>query len=147
MVVTYLLYFKGWIYSLRRKYFKQGDFMKFLIALSVLVSASAFAQGQSDIHCYEQGQGDNNVPAYTFRTAGNSIHLDYPSGVNGNLQNEGECLIKNGDDNLVGSRPRFAACLSEGQRIGTKIPVDIFRWNQFFETVYCEETLEPWFDR
>jgi hypothetical protein len=129
--------------------------MKLLIAFSVLVSATAFAlphNGGDEINCYEQAQGNNQTPAYTFETKGygpgrGAIFLEYPRGVEGALYYKNGCLKnkRGGNPTMEAPKPEFEACLGEGQHIGSRIPVDIY-WDEEHEgTVYCEESLEKWF--
>lgn len=128
--------------------------MKFLIALTVLISSSAFANGLDlggKIKCYESPQqtGRGDVK-YVFQTENGRIKLAYPERIWLEQEREGNhyCLeeqrSRDGETGDTGSFfNRFKACPGQGQEIGGLIPVEVD--NSQNETVYCEREIEKWF--
>jgi hypothetical protein len=128
--------------------------MKFLLALSVLATTSAFAHNGisgDKIKCYESSQDGHRKPAYVFEEKGRyggglnrEIKLVYPD--YHQLEEKHGCLVskRNGEPTTEESRNSFKACLGEGQEIGRLIPVEIEHESEnedYLGTVYCERDI------
>jgi hypothetical protein len=121
--------------------------MKFLIALSVLVSASAFANPHNKIKCYEQVQqgGDAEV-VYVLEEKGDYLYVKYPTELKGKLMmSQDGCL-----EQRINGTPGFDGrglelCPTDGQQIRNLVPVEATVGYQQSETVYCEKSILPWF--
>lgn len=126
--------------------------MKFLIALSVLASSTAFAQGMDNarwVKCYETAQGNDMEVVYKMKKYNGYINLVYPEQLQQSLRVKHDCLVTDyqtpGDVELDGRRIKF--CPTEGQRVNGLIPVDV-SWGhdqqEEEETVYCEREMAKW---
>lgn len=121
--------------------------MKFLLALSVLATTTAFAQynhGGDKIKCYESAQqGGYGKPAFVFEARNNypgalgGIDLVYPDHID--LRRDDGCLKTDWDVASGSSMEpgrKFKACLGEGQEIGRLVPVEI-EYQEEEDTYYC----------
>lgn len=121
--------------------------MKFLIALSVFASATAFAQNGSDrfIKCYGPAQqGEDAELVYKLKAYNGSLWLVEPFHAQMAL-NQDSCL-----ESYVNAAEAFAGrslelCRGEGQRINGYIPIEAQEYGEEEETVYCEQEIKRWF--
>lgn len=120
--------------------------MKFLIALSLLVSTAAFANERGHyIKCYDTAQGDNMEVVYKFKAAYDWIKLIKPVHQPLRLDEQDNCLeypILNSETEL---QPTYRFCLEDGQRVNGLIPVEA-EYGQEEETVYCERKILKYFN-
>ncbi|MFP5385122.1 MAG: hypothetical protein ACLGHN_03535 [Bacteriovoracia bacterium] len=121
--------------------------MKFLIALSILASSSAFAfdvDSHGIIKCYEpRQQGEDAELVYKLKEKNGYLWLLHPYKARMAL-NQNECLetYSNSEAMDFGS---LQLCLGQGQEINSLIPIEA-TYGQEEDTVYCERELEPWFE-
>ena len=133
--------------------------MKFLIALSFLISASAFADlANKEIKCYETTQhGGHRRIAYILEARGGMIYLSYPDNLQAPLKlNYEGCLARpngggtiggtNGGISGISSIPRYSLelCPTRGQEIQGLISFKA-SVGQDEETVYCEKSIRDLF--
>lgn len=128
--------------------------MKFLIALSILASATAFAQeNRRAIFCYESArQGGHGEVAYFLeeRGEGNQVlHVVYPYELSGplKLDEESGCLEHpgGGSGTTTVQPDRLRLCPAQGQRINDLVPVEA-SVGRDEETVYCDKRIKRWFE-
>jgi hypothetical protein len=131
--------------------------MKFLIALTVLTSATAFAQTNGNhygkIKCYEpaeQGRrGDVALvlqkinPAYPSQPVLQVVHP-----FQAELYTDGECFeTRNiGTSTDMANLHKFELCQSQGQRINGLVPFEYEVQGQE-ETVYCDSKILRYLER
>ena len=123
--------------------------MKFLIALTILASSTAFAQSNRNrILCYEPAeQGGRGEIAYILEERGMGdrvLHVLYPDGLPNPLRlNNDGCL----EHPSVGPGPsnELELCRTQGQRIGRLVPIAATVEGGDEETVYCQRDILDWF--
>lgn len=122
--------------------------MKFLIALSVLASATAFADEHRYIKCWDTAQEEGGRPAYVFKTEheaenfNGDIGLVYPYEFD--LRTHDHCLVSEHHPSSVVDNGKFRICPTQGQSINGLVPFEVEE--RFFEgTVYCEKQLKRFF--
>ena len=120
--------------------------MKFLIALSVLASTTAFAQDMNDryIKCYGPAQQNEDAElVYKLAVKNGYLYVVHPFKQPLALNESSGCL----EYPAVASetaQPRLSLCRGEGQRINGFIPVEA-EYGQDEETIYCEKEIKRWF--
>ena len=128
--------------------------MKFLVALTMLASVSAFAQrydNEKEYKCWDTAQGERGYPTYVFEVSKENhylqLELDYPRELY--FERKHDCWVSK--NNMPGGTTetsmnydKFEVCEGEGQHINGLIPVEIDE--EYFEgTVYCERGLKQIF--
>jgi hypothetical protein len=122
--------------------------MKFLIVLSLFVSASAFAQYSESYtyKCWDTTQGERGYPTYVFTGIQNGTYilkLKYPREVY--FERKDDCWVETTTLAQPSDYKKFKVCLGEGQHIDSLIPVEIDE--EYFEgTVYCERSFKRVFE-
>lgn len=120
--------------------------MKFLIALSILATTSAFSGVRPDkIKCYEPAQqGSEAEVAYVLLEKEYKLLVIYPHEYKGQLwRNQDGCLEQRrheADTDLLG---KLKFCPGQGQTINGYVPVEVTNAQE--ETVYCDKAIEDWF--
>lgn len=117
--------------------------MKFLIALSVLASASVFANDMDHekwVKCYDTSQSENQEVVYKLVKKHHDIRLVFP--FEQDLKHDNGCLESKWDPSIDGNKIRF--CPGEGQRVNGLVPVDVTH-GQEEDTVYCDKKIWRWF--
>ena len=123
--------------------------MKFLIALSVLASATAFANVEDSrtIKCWEVRQGDRDLQ-YVMEEKNGYLFLKKPFYAQMEL-NQDRCLeTRYGADPVSMMGRDLELCRGDGQRINGLIPVEAeehYDQQEEDRTVYCEKELKRWF--
>lgn len=134
--------------------------MKFLVALSVMLSASAFAQGappDNKIRCYEPPrQNQTSQVVLVLEQVGNTLKVVEPEEHKGNLILDNGCLIP---EPTVPTRPTKPSlhdvneiakvqklCPTQGQEIRKLTPIDMTLQNLPVSTVYCDKRILPFFN-
>lgn len=123
--------------------------MKFLLALTLMVSATAFANNDRYIKCWDTAQEDGGRPAYVFKAeydmeaVNRDLHLIYPFDFE--LHNYHGCLVGGyPSETAEMNNGKFKICPTQGQSINGLIPFEVEE--RFFEgTVYCEKGLKRYF--
>lgn len=124
--------------------------MKFLIALSILATSTAFAQPNGEyskkIKCYEPAeQGRRGDLAYVLEDRRDRpmminekdpvvLHVVYP--FQQPLKTDGECLVHPSET----AERKLSLCRSEGQTINGLVPFEA-EYGRDEETVYCEKRI------
>ena len=119
--------------------------MKFLIALSLLVSASAFAEnmGREEwVKCYDTAQGSDMQVVYKLKSYHGRKSVVYPFNQPLILDEESNCLVY--PLQAEGAVPHVNFCPGEGQRVNGLVPVEA-TYGQEEDTVYCEKKISRWF--
>lgn len=128
--------------------------MKFLLALAIMVTTSAYSQRMKPtIKCYEPAQqGGSSTLAYVLESKssehGPVLHVKEPADLKGplKLDNEG-CLSHPGQPSVdMTTKDRLTLCPTDGQEIRRLVPVDTYINGEDTGTVYCEKKIEKWFD-
>lgn len=122
--------------------------MKFLIALSILATSSAFAQRMDHdkwVKCYDTAQGSDMEVVYKMKKHDHYINLVYPRDLAQQLEVRHDCLVSSHDDSTETSIDNrwIKFCPTDGQRVNGLVPVDV-TYNQDEETVYCEKEIVKW---
>lgn len=121
--------------------------MKFLIALSVLASTTAFANGMNGdyIKCYGPAQQNEDAElVYKLAARNGYLYVVYPFEQPLALNESSGCLEYPAVNSESAAQPRLSLCRGEGQRINGYIPVEA-EYGQDEETVYCEKEIKRWF--
>ena len=125
--------------------------MKFLLALTVLATTTAFAAPTfPQINCYEPAQqGGRGELAYTLEIRGRGekvLHVVFPEDLKGVLKtDEYGCLSHPGrDPEIAGPKDSLKLCEGTGQRIGRLVPVDA-TIGEDDSDVYCDRAILDWF--
>jgi hypothetical protein len=140
---VYFIFQKDFTHS-QVENFKKGVTMKFLIALTVLVSTSVFAETMNRdlVKCYDAAQGEDREVVYKLAKHDGHIRLVYPRDLAQELVRDDGCLeTMRTDEAINGNWIRF--CREEGQRINGLVPVEV-KFNHEEETVYCEKKIWHW---
>lgn len=120
--------------------------MKFLIALSVLASTTAFANREAVVKCYDTAQGRNMEMVYKMVSKHGHIKLVYPTEMAQLLEREDGCL-ETARTRSFGSedfdRRKIRFCREEGQRVNGLVPVEV-TYGQESDTVYCDKKIWKW---
>lgn len=121
--------------------------MKFLIALSVFATTTAFAQGMDGdryIKCYGPAQQNEDAElVYKLAVKRGYLYVVHPFKQPLALQQNG-CLEYPTLNSETSVHPKLSLCPGQGQRINGFIPVEA-EYGQEEETVYCEKELKKWF--
>lgn len=124
--------------------------MKFLLALSVLMTTSVFAQamdGERWLKCYDTAQGSDMEVVYKLKKHYQHISLVYPQDWAQQLEVRNDCLASTRNDSETTFDGRWIKfCPTDGQRVNGLIPVDV-SWGheeQEEDTVYCEKEIVKW---
>jgi hypothetical protein len=122
--------------------------MKFLIALSVLASTTAFAQnmdGDRYIKCYGPAQQNEDAElVYKLKEKHGYLYVVHPIRQPLALNEQSGCLEYPSIHSDTSAQPSLTLCRGEGQRINGYIPVEA-EYGQEEETVYCEKEIKKWF--
>lgn len=128
--------------------------MKFLIALTVLASATGAFANDRFIKCWETAQGERGRPEYVFKAHrhmmddNRGISLVKPFSAelertpHGCLKVDRVIQMEAGLDENQWAK----FCQTDGQRINGLIPVEVDR-GQWDEVVYCEAELKKYLGR
>lgn len=124
--------------------------MKFLIALTVLASATGAFANDRFIKCWETAQGERGRPEYVFKVNHSSISFEedyrflslvHPFKID-YLEERNGCL-KPGTPGF--ENPNYVKfCETDGQRINGLVPIEVEK-GQWDETVYCEAEIKRYF--
>jgi hypothetical protein len=102
------------------------------------------------IKCYEpapQGQRGDLVYKLVERGDGPVLHLVRPFQQPLKLNDVSGCLEFPGDAESFSQPPaRLSLCPTQGQRINGLVPVEATLGMEDEETVYCERSIERWFE-
>ncbi|WPU63281.1 hypothetical protein [Peredibacter starrii] len=122
--------------------------MKFLIALSLLASASAFAEsmGREEwVKCYDMAQGNDMEVVYKLKSHHGYKSVVYPFKQPLRLNEQSGCLEYPRTSSMVEEAPAYLTlCPGEGQRVNGLIPVEA-TYGSDEDTVYCEKKIWHWF--
>ena len=122
--------------------------MKFLIALSVLASTTAFAQnmdGDRYIKCYGPAQQNEDAElVYKLKEKHGYLYVVHPFRQPLALNEQSGCLEYPSINSETSAQPSLTLCRGEGQRINGYIPIEA-EYGQEEETVYCEKEIKRWF--
>jgi hypothetical protein len=126
--------------------------MKFLLALTVLVSAAAFSQPDHgrdherdrSIKCYDSTQRDRGDIAYIFVKKDYELRLVYPRERASEIWlNNRRCLeTRSGAPTMNHDDLEF--CRTDGQRVNGLVPIEVTDGRT--DTVYCERELLRYFN-
>lgn len=121
--------------------------MKTLIALSFYATTTLIAHANGhEIKCYEAEQSGLGDVVYVMEERGNSLHLVYPK--QAPLKYVDGCLrTPPMGPPSIASKDSHSFCPGEGQRIGKKVPVEVYEGdNNYSDTVYCSRDIMDWYD-